>query len=68
MDFVRAFNIATSKSLLIDRDNLENNKIHQSLIFKTPDKSKNNNEFLSLKKIAPPLEDYGRSLDRTRFL
>lgn len=67
MDFVRAFNIATSKSLLIDRDDLEKNKIHQSLIFKTPDKSKNNNEFLSLKKIAP-LEDYGRSLDRTRFL
>lgn len=66
MDFVRAFNI-TSKSALLERDNLDRVKPHQSLIFNTPEKNKEKAEFLSLKKIGK-LEDYGRSLDRTRFL
>ena len=40
MDFVKAFNLATSKSMLLDNDNKANSKPHQSLIFNTPVKDK----------------------------
>lgn len=43
MDFVKAFNLATSKSLLLERDNDTKCKPHQSLIFNTPIKEKDKN-------------------------
>ncbi len=36
MDFVRAFNMETTKSVLLNRENMPEEKPHQSLIFNTP--------------------------------